>query len=122
MEVQFEFNKQLVPLNLINLDNIGDFALECFNDNFSTNFYILVITKNGFSTIFNWGPVIPDLGVLEGYFFTMETMEYKEKKLCKKIETLLNSNGITQAKKISKEEALEYCQNEKDIILWEIKK
>lgn len=120
MEVQFEFNKVLMPQNLVNLEDIGDFALECFNDNLSVYFYIVGKTKDGFTTFYTWGPVIPDLNIpMDKYSFNIKIVEYKEKKIIKFIDTFLNSYGITEAKLIKFEEALEQAKNEKDFLQYE---
>ncbi len=120
MEVQFEYNRVLMPQNIIDLPDIGQFALECFNDNFSTNFYIVAKTNNGFTTFYTWGPVIPDLNMpMDNYFFNIKIMEYKEKKLIKFIDSFLNSCGITEAKLITLDDALGAAKDEKEFLLYE---
>ena len=119
MEVQFEFNQVLMPQSIVDLDDIGDFALECYNENFSTYFYIVAKTKDGFTTFFTWGPVIPDLKMpLDKYFFNINIMEYKEKKVISFINKFLNGgHGITEAKIIPLEEAIEQAIDEKEFLL-----
>lgn len=121
MEAQFEYNKVLMPQNILDLDNIGDFALECFNDNFKQYYYIVAKTKNGFTTFYSWGPVIPDSNIpLNNYFFNIKIMEYTEKKVEKYINGFLNGGyGITDAKLITLEEAVNKAKDEKEFLSYE---
>lgn len=121
MEAQFEFNKVLIPQSLVDLEDIGDFALECYNDDTSVYFYIVGKTKDGFTTFYTWGPVIPDLNMpIDKYFFNIKIMEYKEKKVINYINSFLNGGyGITEAKLITIEEAIEQAKNEKEFLLYE---
>ena len=105
----FEFNQQLMPQNLIDIENIGDFALEGINDE-GTFWYLIVKTSLGVSTLASCGPVVPDINLLpSGYCTYLCRMEYKEDKLAKQINMWLNdkSKKLTQANIIEIEDALD---------------
>lgn len=105
----FEFNQQLMPQNLIDIENVGDFALEGIND--EGNFwYLIVKTSLGVATLASCGPVVPDINLLpSGYCTYLSRMEYKEDKLAKQINMWLNdkSKKLTQANIIEIEDALD---------------
>ena len=120
MEAQFEFNKVLMPQSIVDLEDIGDFALECYNDDASVYFYMVAKTKDGMTTFYTWGPCIPDFNFpLDNYFFNVKIMEYKEKKIIAFIDKFLNGCKATEAKVITFEEALEQAKNEKELLQYE---
>ena len=105
----FEFNQQLMPQNLIDIENIGDFALEGIND--EGNFYYLIVrTTLGITTLASCGPVVPDVNLLpSGYCTYISRMQYKEDKVAKQINIWLNdkSKALTKASLIEIEDALD---------------
>ena len=105
----FEFNNQFVPQSLIDVDEIGQFALEASNDQ-GYFWYLLVRTSLGTVTIASCGPVVPDVKLLpSGYSCWISRMEYKEQKLEKAINTWLNdkNKALTEAKLIDIDEAID---------------
>lgn len=105
----FEFNNQFVPQSLIDVENIGQCAIEASNDE-GYFWYLIVTTSLGTVTIASAGPCIPDVALLpSGYACSFYTMEYKENKLEKAINTWLNDRGkaLTQAKIVEIEDALD---------------
>ena len=105
----FEFNQQLMPQNLIDIENIGDFALEGIND--EGNFYYLIVrTSLGITTLASCGPVVPDVNLLpSGYCTYISRMQYKEDKVAKQINIWLNdkSKALTKASLVEIEDALD---------------
>ena len=121
----FEFNNQLMPQSLIDIENIGDFAIEANNDE-GAFWYLVIRTSLGTTTIASCGPVVPDIELLpDGYTCYLTRMDYKEEKLIKSINMWLNDRGkkLVQAKVIDINEAIdqfrdlgEYLENySKDI-------
>lgn len=115
----FEFNKQLMPQNLVEIDEVGEFGLEASND--EGYFYYLVIrTLLGTTTIATCGPIIPDIEMLpSGFKMTLDKMPFKEDKLAKTISFFLNDTkkGITQARVISIDEAIKQFRELKDYLI-----
>ena len=105
----FEFNNQFVPQSLIDIENIGQFAIEANNDE-GYFWYLVVSTSLGTVTIASAGPCIPDVALLPGgYACSFYTMEYKENKLEKAINTWLNDRGkaLTEARIVEIDKALD---------------
>ena len=121
MATTFEFNNQFVPQSLVDIENIGQFAIEASNAD-GYFWYLIVSTSLGTVTIASSGPCIPDVNLLPGgYACSFYTMEYKENKLEKAINTWLNDRGkcLVEARVVEIEKALdefrdlgEYLRNE----------
>lgn len=105
----FEFNQQLMPQNVIDIDEIGQFAIEASNDE-GYFWYLIVRTSLGTVTLASCGPIVPDVALLpSGYCCYLSRMEYKEPKIEKAINTWLNdrAKALTQAKVIEIEDAID---------------
>lgn len=105
----FEFNNQLMPQSLVDIENIGDFAIEASNDQ-GEFWYLVVRTLLGTVTLASCGPLVPDVELLpSGYSCVLNRMEYKEDRLEKTINVWLNDRSklLTQAKILPIEEAID---------------
>lgn len=105
----FEFNQQLVPQSLINVESVGEFAIEAFNDE-GYFYYLIIKTLLGTCTIASCGPIIPDVNLLtSGLKICLDKCQYKEDKLAKTINFWLNdkSKKLTNARIIDIDEALD---------------
>lgn len=103
----FEFDQQLAYMSNIDIENIGDCAIEANNDD-GFFWYLIVKTSLGTSTICTCGPVVPDVDLLpSGFSQSLNRMPYKEDKLVKTISLFLNDRGkkITKAIAIPIEDA-----------------
>lgn len=116
--MQFEFNNQLVPQNLVEVDNIGSFGLEAFNDD-GEAFYYIVQTIMGQCIIASCGPVIPDLRSLPpGFTININRMPYNEARIIKNITLFLNDKykKIISATEIDIEDAIEQFRDVKEYL------
>ncbi len=107
--ITFEFNQQLMPQSLIDVENIGDFAIEASNDE-GVFWYLIVKTSLGVTTMVSCGPVVPDVNLLpSGYCTYLSRIDYKEDKLIKQINMWLNdrSKKLTSASIVDIEDALD---------------
>lgn len=107
--ITFEFNQQLMPQSLIDVENIGDFAIEASNDE-GVFWYLIVKTSLGVTTMASCGPVVPDVNLLpSGYCTYLSRIDYKEDKLIKQINMWLNdrSKKLTSASIVDIEDALD---------------
>lgn len=103
----FEFNNQYVPQSLIEIDEIGEFALEARNDD-GYYWYFLAKTYYGTTIIATCGPVVPDISAIPaGYTAFLDKIPYKEDKLEKIVNRFLNDGKkcLTKATEISIEDA-----------------
>ena len=109
MQEQFEFNMQPVAQGLVDVEDLGYFAIEASNDE-GLYYYIIVRTLLGTTTIATCGPVMPDVNMLpSGFKVTLDKIPYKEDKISLTVKKWLNDRSrlITQAHPIDVEDAIE---------------
>ena len=95
----------------VNIDNIGNFALEA-NDDMGQSYYLVIRTTLGSSRIFQYGPIVTDISLLpKTCSCTFKRIEYSDSKIKKIIDNFLNNPyaKITQAKEIDIVDALDKC-------------
>ena len=79
---KFEFDNQYVPQNFIEIENIGNVCIEAINETDGLFYYLLIKTSLGTTSIFEYGPVIPDIDKLfDNYNVSFNREPYNEKKL-----------------------------------------
>lgn len=116
--MQFEFNNQLMPQSLVDVEDVGQLAIEATNDE-GYYYYLLIRTLLGTATIVSCGPVVPDIDRLpDGYQIRLDRMDYKEDKICKQINFWLNdrSKKLTEAHPITFEEAIDAMRDVKSYL------
>lgn len=113
----FEYNAELVLQSALDVDDIGNTAIEGINDD-GYYYYLIIVTVLGETSVYTFGPVIPDLvELIEGYTFNFFSLDYKETKIEKIITRWLNDNKkLTSAKIIDKQSAINSLPNLEDII------
>lgn len=119
MQMTLEFDQQLQYQNYVDVEEIGQFALEASNDE-GMYWYIVVRTIMGTTTIATCGPVVPDIDILpNGFSTTLTKMPYKEDKLGKTIGFWLNdkSKKLTTARVLDIEEAINQFRDLKDYLI-----
>lgn len=117
--MQFEFNQQLMPQSLVEVEEIGQFGLEAWNDA-GYYYYLVIRTILGTSVVSTCGPVVPDIDILpSGFKMTLDKMPYKEEKLIKTISFFLNdkSKALTHAQVLPVEEAIRQFRELKDYLI-----
>ena len=115
----FDFNISYLALNSINIDDIGNCAIEGSNDD---NLFYLFITRTtmGTTSVFTCGPFNPDLALLPtGFKTTYTRLEFSLPKLEKMIRSFLNDKDakITNASVISFEDATNMFVDFKDYLV-----
>jgi len=114
MQSSIEYKYDLNPQALIEIADIGQFAIQASNDD-GFEYYFAVVSDLGFANIYQWGPVFPDNHMmLDEYSFTKVNIPYKERKIELAAKKFLNNYKyrITEAKIITIEEASERALNE----------
>lgn len=80
--LKFEFDNQYVPQNFIEIENIGNVCIEAINETDGLFYYLLIKTSLGTTSIFEYGPVIPDIDKLfDNYSVSFNREQYNEKKV-----------------------------------------
>ena len=110
-----KFDNQYIPQNEIDIESVGNVCIEAANENDGLFYYLLIKTSLGTSSIFEYGPVVPDIDKLY-YIYNISFMRqpYNEKKLLLFIFKWLNdkTKKITYANVIDENKFLD---NYKDI-------
>lgn len=113
--LRVEFNNQYVPQNILEIESVGNVCIEAINENDGLFYYLLIKTSLGTTSIFEYGPVIPDIDKLyDNYLVSFNRMQYNEKKLNMFIIKWLND----RMKKITAANIIEekvFLDNYKDI-------
>lgn len=86
----FEFSVQRTFNESIDVVDIGNTALRCTNKHLD-NFYIILKTVMGKTSILKFGPVCPDVEVLQNDFsVAYKKIDYKENVICREIDKFIN--------------------------------
>lgn len=113
--LNIEFNNQYVPQNFIEIESVGNVCLEAINEDDGLYYYLLIKTSLGTTSIFEYGPIIPDIDKLfDIYNVSFIRQPFNEKKLNLFLKKWLNdrNKGITAAYVI---EENKFIDNYKDI-------
>lgn len=103
MKTTIEFNGEFLAQSLVDIPDVGDFALEAYNEKEGYFFYLMIKTSLGISSVVSYGPVVPQVALLpKNYSVNYFRVEYKEKKIISAISKWINDRdkGITEAKLI----------------------
>lgn len=114
--MKFDYDSTQVFSESIDIEDIGNCALELI-DSLGNYYYLIIITKLGFSSILEQGPIIPDLPLLpKSMRCIITTCEFKRGRIIKIIETFLKNrnddkNATKSVVEISIDDALNRCLN-----------
>ena len=86
----FEFSVQKTFNQSIDVVDMGNTALRCTN-RYMDNYYIIVKTVMGKTHIIKFGPVCPDVDILqEDFFVNYKKLDYKEAPIYREIDKFIN--------------------------------
>jgi hypothetical protein len=86
----FEFSVQRTFNDSIDVVDMGNTALKCTNKQLD-DYYIILKTVMGKTSIIKFGPVCPDLDILlEDFSVSYKKINYKESALYKEIDKFIN--------------------------------
>ncbi len=118
MNREFEYLTRVVVESSINIEDIGNCAIEANND--LGQFWCLIIkTELGWTEVFEVGPINLELNeLLKSCNWSYKRIEYSENNISKIIDNFLNDGRrkITQAQEIDVEEAKKYFLNLADYV------
>lgn len=98
---KIEFNNQYVPQNFLDLDSVGNVCIEAMDEGSGFCYYLLIKTSLGTASIFQYGPVVPDMDNLpDEYQTSYSRQNYNDRKLLIFIDRWLNDRNkkITTAR------------------------
>lgn len=117
----FEYLYTMEATGQFDIDNIGAFALDCFNDHFEE--YILIVkTTQGMTQIISYGPEYRgdiDFDIcLSSKCCSYECMEFSPKRISSLVQRFVNDNkkGITQVEVIEIKEAYDKINPIKELL------
>lgn len=116
--MEFEFNNQLLPQNVISIEKVGEFALEASSET-GLYYYYLVKTVLGQCVAASCGPIIPyQQSIPPGFSINIYKMPYNETKLIKLINGFLNDKNkmIVEAKEIDIDDAIDQFREVKEYL------
>lgn len=119
MQQSFEYLKVVSALDSITVENVGNVLLKAVNDH-ELEWFLCITSDLGFTTVKEFGPWFRDSNIARKAFnYNIETKEYNEKYLCKRISNFLNDNKreITQVFEIDEEEFYDKLIDTKENIL-----
>lgn len=119
MSTVLEFNNQLMPQSVVEIDELGDFGLEAINDE-GYYYYVAVRCFQGMAVIATCGPVIPDVDLLpSGFSMSLSKTPFREDKMTKFLNLFLNDKHrlLTGARLITFEEAILQFRELKDYLI-----
>lgn len=114
----FDFDKESIFTQQLEILDPGNCAIRCISGMYE--YYLIIRTIFGRTYSFKYGPIIVDIGSVDGGFaFAYSVFDYKESKIQKEITKLLQDDkkNITEAEVITVEEALNSFPDIKKLIL-----
>ena len=86
----FKFGPEINYNNELEIENVGNVCIEAI-DNAGQNYYLIIRTSLGVTTIVEFGPVVPDIDLLpKSTRIEFKRMGYKEETLHKIIAKFLS--------------------------------
>ena len=104
--MDFNYYYQEVATETLDVDDIGNVSIIA-KDPSGMEYYLIISTELGLTKTFEYGPSIPDVYELPMHVsVNYNQFEFNENKIYKKIDKFLNSNSISEAKIVEKEEII----------------
>lgn len=103
----FEYSVKKTFNESIDVVDIGNVALRCTSSSLD-DYYIILKTVMGKTSILRFGPVTPDIEMLLNDFsVSYKKIDYKESAICKEVDKFINDfkKEITQVEEITEYEA-----------------
>lgn len=89
--LRVQFNNQYVPQNTLEIESVGNVCIEGIDMDNGLYYYLLIKTSMGTSSIFQYGPIVPDMEKSYNYYNVSYNKEqFNEKKLGMFISKWLN--------------------------------
>lgn len=110
--MEFQYNPVKAFAGSIEIEDLGQCTLECI-DNKGFHYYLIIRTLLGESTIFEYGPIVPDFSTLPKLVTCkITTIEYDENKISRAIQIFLSNKGknsVEIVNELSTKDALDSC-------------
>ena len=114
----YDYNQATVFLNSLEVKDFGNTAIRATTEE-GLELYLIIASSQGSTLMIEFGPVLPDLPVLpKGYKLTVSTISFKEAKIDKAINDLINDSKYpaVKAEVIDVDDALCALPQIKDVL------
>lgn len=120
MEIKFNFSLERTALGSIDIEDIGNCALECISADIYY-YYIVIRTSLGKTAMFTCGPIVPDTdSLIDGFTSKLNIFNFNADRIKKGLDYFINDSHkitITKINKIDFEEASKQFKNLGDYLL-----
>ena len=117
--MQFEYLQQITSQESIEIDDIGNTAIQTFT-NYAETKVMIIKTLDGITEVIEFGPVNIDVKELpDRVIYTYERFEFNQRKLIKKIEKFIQDDSVAQVIETDYNHAKEVIKNLVDFVIKE---
>lgn len=115
--MQFEYLQTITAQENIDIDNIGECAIQCFTPYGETK-VLIIRTIDGISEIIEYGYINIDVEELpDEVNYSYKRIEFSQSKIIKIIDRFINDKQVSQVQEISFQEAKAVIKNLVDCIM-----
>ena len=107
----FDYYYVATAMGQLEIEDIGNCAIQTCTD-MGACYYMVITTNLGTTRFVQYGPIVPDIGVLPDKVEVLyKSMNWDSRKLAKEIDKFIRTGAITQAVLIDRIEALDMCKD-----------
>lgn len=115
--MQFEYLQQITAQESIDIDDIGNTAIQCWS-NYGETKVLIIKTMDGITEIIEFGPVNTDINELpDKVIYNYQRFEFNQGKIIKIINKFINDEIVSQVREVTFTEAKNVIKNLVDYIV-----
>lgn len=115
--MQFEYLQQITAQESIDIDDIGNTAIQCWS-NYGETKVLIIKTMDGITEIIEFGPVNTDINELpDKVIYNYQRFEFNQGKIIKIINKFINDEIVSQVREVTFIEAKNVIKNLVDYIV-----
>ena len=115
--MQFEYLQQITAQESIDIDDIGNTAIQCWS-NYGETKVLIIKTMDGITEIIEFGPVNTDINELpDRVIYNYQRFEFNQGKIIKIINKFINDEIVSQVREVTFIEAKNVIKNLVDYIV-----
>ena len=115
--MQFEYLQQITAQESIDIDDIGNTAIQCWS-NYGETKVLIIKTMDGITEIIEFGPVNTDINELpDKVIYNYQRFEFNQGKIIKIINKFINDEIVSQVQEIDFDTAKNVVKNLIDYVI-----
>ena len=115
--MQFEYLQQITAQESIDIDDIGNTAIQCWS-NYGETKVLIIKTMDGITEIIEFGPVNTDINELpDKVIYNYQRFEFNQGKIIKIINKFINDEIVSQVREVTFTEAKNVIKNLVDCMM-----